>query len=421
MAGGGSSSSNSTDMTPQAFQGLQGPYASVLGSLLGFQLKGPNGAINPVNFGYPGGQTALGSGGSPGQTGMGTGGANGGSGGTGQNSAYNTGPHSNNYGGSPTSTGGGGTSSGFGSGGSGGSSNPMGGMYLSNPGLGTGNPNDVLSGMPSYQGPLTAPIGGSENQVLSQLQANGSPTGVGGSTDNMTNAFLQGQMAGNYLPGQQPSLSSFSQNYQSAQPQYNASQQNPFLSSAITAAQTPTMQNLQETLGQQLPSQFAAAGQHVQPGASSAFDRAGDIAVRGASQEMGNIASTMSNQFYGQQSAQQAQSALQNNAQTGQAMIQQQANQFAGDQNAQNRQMTAAQTAPTATSTQVSNMVQNLQAQALPRLIQQYGIENGMTQFNDQVNSLLSTLGIAGGVTKPTVGQSSSSQQKPNLLPLAGV
>jgi uncharacterized membrane protein len=419
MAGGGSSESHSTDMTPQAFQGLQGPYASVIGNLLGFQLRNANGAVNPVNFGYPAGQLSTGSG-TPGGTG---GGQTGGGGGGGNGQQGNWVPYQSR---SPTSTadtGGYYANGGAGgrNGGSGGASNPMGGMYLSNPNLGTGNPNDILNGMPHYQGPLTAGMNGNEGQILGQLQANGSPYGVGGSTDNMTNAFLQGQMAGNYLPGQNPSLQGFSQNYQSAQPQYNASTYNPFLSSAITAAQTPTMQNLQETLGQGLPSQFAAAGQHVQPGASSAFDRAGDIAVRGATQEMGNIASTMSNQFYGQQQAQQAASDMQNNAQTGQAMQTELSNEFAGGQNAQNRQLQAAQVAPTATSTQVSNMVQNLQAQALPRLIQQYGIENGMSQFNNQVNSLLSTLGIAGGVTKPTVGQSSSSQQKPNLLPLAGM
>lgn len=58
---------------------------------------------------------------------------------------------------------------------------------------------------------------------------------------------------------------------------------------------------------------------------------------------------------------------------------------------------------------EVNTLISSLQAQALPRLIEDLGIERGMEAFNNQVNSLLSVLGITAGVTRPVVGQKSSS------------
>lgn len=74
--------------------------------------------------------------------------------------------------------------------------------------------------------------------------------------------------------------------------------------------------------------------------------------------------------------------------------------------------LTNAQTALTGSQTNaqdVNTLVNNLQAQALPRLIDDLGVERGMDAFNQRVNSLLSTLGIASGVTRPVVSSSSTS------------
>lgn len=82
-----------------------------------------------------------------------------------------------------------------------------------------------------------------------------------------------------------------------------------------------------------------------------------------------------------------------------------------GTQNAQTG-LVNAQTGLTGSqiqSQEVDTLIKNLQAQALPRLIQEMGVERGMEAFNNQVNSLLSVLGISAGVTRPVIANESKS------------
>ena len=46
-------------------------------------------------------------------------------------------------------------------------------------------------------------------------------------------------------------------------------------------------------------------------------------------------------------------------------------------------------------SAEVNNTVQKLQAAALPRLIEQFGINQGVTEFNRRIDILLQALGVA--------------------------
>lgn len=412
---GGSSSSSPVDMTPKSFQGLQGPYAAVIGQLLGYQLNNPNGtAVNPVNFTYPAGQFASGT---VGRTGAATG-----AGGTlAQIGAGQTPSGSNMY----TSTG-----REFGSGGGSSNANTVAnsgmprnngagaagspGYYLSNPNLGTGNPNDILNGIPTYQGPLTADITGNEQGILGQLMANSGATG-GGATDAATANFLRNLANGQYLQPDQGTagLGAFNQGVQGAHATaaYDPNSENPFLQAAISAAQRTNLENLQETLTQSLPGRFTQSGQFVQPGGSSAFDRAAALATRGVANANADIATNLSYQTLNDQLARNFQANQAARAAEDTSMQAQLARQNTNEQGALNRQVQGAQITPQVTQAQVSNMVQNLQAQALPRLIQEYGIERGMDEFNNRVNSLLSVIGIAGGVTQPTVSQKSSSSQ----------
>jgi len=411
---GGSSSSTPKDMTPQAFKGLQGPYAAVIGQLLGYNITNPNGtSTNPVSFTYPGGQFT-GQGGTGAQTQAGQ------TARPGMNNTGNTGmtfrvPGGGSTGGTymPAGNGGG---SGGGAGGSGVPGTP--GYTVTNPNLGTGNPNDILNGIPGYQGPLTAQLGANEQSILDMLMANsgqGSGSGTSGGIDAATGQFLQNQVNGNYLPGNYSpqDLAQFAQGVQGAYatPGYDPNSENPFLAAAIQAAQRPTLQGLTETLTRDLPGRFTQAGQFTQPQGSSAFDRAAAIATRGASDAMGDIATKLSYQTTSDQlnrAFQANQSARAAEDTSNQAQL---ARQNQNSQNAQDRQIQAAGLAPQVSKQQVDNMVSNLQAQALPRLIQEYGIERGMDEFNNRMNSLLSVLGIAGGVTQPTVSQSSKSSQ----------
>lgn len=206
------------------------------------------------------------------------------------------------------------------------------------------------SGGPNYQGPLNAPIGANEQTQLGNLMGQNGP---GTDRSNLLSSTLQG----NFLPG--------------------GSQQNPFLQAAITAAQRPTMQNLTETLTRDLPGRFTANGQMVQPQGSSAFDRAAGIATRGATQAMADIATNMSSNAYTteRQNQQQAIPMSQQEVQTG---------------------------------------IQNLQAQALPRMIQELGIERGLAQFQQHTQNLLQILSMIGGVAAPVIANTGQSTGNAN-------
>lgn len=404
--GGSSSSSKPVDMTPKAFKQLQAPFASVFASLLGF---GPPGA---------------------GQSGNGTGWTQDGKGGW----VFNP------TGGAVTTT----TSSGNQFGGTGGSRglrpswmgprdatalgsggnrfNTMGNNQPTTtttiaPGTGTQStdPNQILAGIPKYQGDITSEIGANEQAILDQLMQSmggGSGSTTAGPTQQAQD-YLNQVMSGSFMPGQanQAGMTQFAQMLQGAAqtPGYNANEANPFLDAAIRAAQRPTLQGLEETLSRTLPGRFTEAGQFKQPGGSSAFDRAGAIATRGASDALADIATNLSyatmeaergRQFEAQEGARSREDA-QMKAELDRI--------FGAREGERGRQNEAAGLTSTLQTQEVDNMVKNLQAQALPRLINEYGIERGIEQFNNQVNTLLATLGIAQGVTAPSIGNSQKS------------
>lgn len=150
---------------------------------------------------------------------------------------------------------------------------------------------------------------------------------------------------------------------------------NPFLKSFIEAAQRPTLQGLEETLTRSLPGRFTAAGQFIQPQGSSAFDRAAAIATRGAADAVGDIATRIGAGAYEAERGRQQQG-----IQLGQQEVQ--------------------------------TVVNNLQAQALPRLIQQYGIDQGVQEFRTRLNALLQVLATAGQLAsqQPVFGNQTVSE-----------
>ena len=148
---------------------------------------------------------------------------------------------------------------------------------------------------------------------------------------------------------------------------------NPFLQATIEAAQRPTLEGLTETLERSLPGRFTAAGQFVQPQGSSAFDRAAAIATRGVANALSDIATNIS---FGTQEAERGR--------------QQEAIQL-GQQ-------------------EVETLRSNLQAQALPRLIEDLGIQRGLEEFQVRLNALLQALGVATSTPLQTVGQVSEGR-----------
>lgn len=208
--------------------------------------------------------------------------------------------------------------------------------------------NWVSGGGPGYGGPMTTPMGAPEQGILTGLQGD-----FGGASGRQ--GLLSDTMNGKYL---NPNS-------------------NPFMNDYIRAAQRPTQQALEETLGRTLPGRFNLNGQTSAPGGSSAFDRAAAIATRGAADSMGDIATKISSGAYEGERTRQNQAA---------ALSQQ----------------------------EVDTSIKNLQAQSLPRMISELGIERGMTEFKRRTDALLEALKMMGGAGSPVVanvGQSTGTSE----------
>jgi hypothetical protein len=374
------SSSEPVDMTPEAFKQLQGPFGKVIGNMIGkFAPQG----VEAIMGGYQGKTTAA-----------------------------TTGNEKNLLSQLMQKT----------------------GTRPAHPDSGT-RPTPVMDGaQPQPQPGLPQQVQPQPSQQSSNILAQTAASG--GSAAN-ANQFVD-----ELGLGPQSSLTDFQSGVAGASQTgaFGGANANPFSQAYIDQAQRQTMQNLEETLSRTLPGRFTQAGHIIQPQGSSAFDRAAAIASRGATQEMGDIATRISYQNMADAQNREAASlqgelgrrgegdariaaakqaqldrALQvpgmeadiagKNAQTGLTGAQTGlTNAQTGTQNAQTG-LTQAQVQ----GQEVDTLVKNLQAQALPRLIQDLGVERGMEAFNNQVNSLLSTLGIAAGVTRPVVSQKSDS------------
>lgn len=171
---------------------------------------------------------------------------------------------------------------------------------------------------------------------------------------------------------------------------------NPFLNAAIQGAVNPLVQAFNTTTMPGLQAQFAQAGQSGGPGVGGAgpqgaksgstqYDKAAAIAQTGLDQSIAQTTSAMENQNY---------------------------------QNTQNLMTQAAENAPAVQSQMLNNIVTGMQANLLPTMIQQYGITTGTQMFTNQVQALLSALGLGVQAAKPVAGQesTSSSSFQPSLL-----
>lgn len=168
--------------------------------------------------------------------------------------------------------------------------------------------------------------------------------------------YLNSVLSGAYLPG--------------------GANANPFLNATIEAAQRPTMQALQDAVGRQIPGMFAAAGQ--QGGGTTARTLANARATEAGGKALGDIATNISNNAYNTERGFQNQG-----VQLGQQDIQ--------------------------------AMIANLQAQGLPRTIQDTGITRAIALGQQGVQNWLQGLQIAGGLPLQTVANQSQGTASPNL------
>lgn len=209
------------------------------------------------------------------------------------------------------------------------------------------------TGTPEYKGPLVAGIGQNEQDILGQLM---SQIGPGTNRSNL----LESTLGGNFLPGSPGG--------------------NPFLQAAIEAAQRPTLEGLTDTLTRALPGRFTQAGQFVQPQGSSAFDFAAAKASGEAARSLADIATNMS---------------------------------FGAYESERGRQQQAVQLS----QQEVDTTIKDLQAQALPRMIQDLGIERGIDLFKKQTTEVLQILGLLAGVTQPVIANQSSGESSRGIIP----
>lgn len=208
------------------------------------------------------------------------------------------------------------------------------------------------SGGIGYNGPLVAPMTAGEGSGVSTMQNQ--------ATDPTRLALEQKTMSGGFLPGV-------------------GGGGNPFLQNAISDAQHTTLMGLQGALGRTIPSQFAAAGQQLGGQGSSAFERAKALQTGESAHALAGIATNMGMQGY---------------------------------ENERGRQ----QGAISLSQNELQGLNTSLQASSLPRMIQDMGVQRGISEFNARVQSLLQALGMIAspvsqvGTASQSTGQTSSMQ-----------
>lgn len=264
------------------------------------------------------------------------------------------------------------------------------------------NRTDVLSGIPSYQGPLVAQMTPAEQAILQQLTQ--SSVGSGTNQD-----YLNRVIAGDFLsPANNPFMSPDTNPFLQQTMEFLGARtgaNNPYLEQIIQAAQRPTLQGLEETLSRTLPGRFTAGGHFVQPQGSSAFDTAAAIASRGAADALSDIATKIGSAAF-EQATNLGADAISRAGQIAGSL-------FDSERGRMNQAVQLGQQ-------EIQSMIENLQAQALPRLIEQEGIDRGIKLFNDRINTLLQALSLAAGAPLQTIaGQSEgTSKSTGGLLPI---
>lgn len=221
-------------------------------------------------------------------------------------------------------------------------------------------------GSPQFQGQTTADISGNEQALLDQI--------FGATTNNPFSDTARNTLT------------------QTAQGQFLSPDSNPFLQQTIEAAQRPIIQQFEEQVLPNTRSQFTNAGQFIQAtggneSGSSPFDVAQNRAGRDFINSLGDISTNIASQNF---------------------------------QAERGRQQEAAMSAPGFEAAELESLVQGLQAQALPRMIEQQGIDTGLEEFRRSIGDLLQILSLGGSLGTPQTQVLPGSQGSAGFLSQAG-
>lgn len=229
------------------------------------------------------------------------------------------------------------------------------------------NPTQV-QGQPSNgaANPLVAGLTGQETGLVNQAVGQAAPNSNVVNAGNAINSML--------APGYAASLAT-----------------NPFTQSVVGAATQPLINAFNQTTVPALNGQFTAAGQRVnnssasgQAGGSSAFDNAFNNAQTNLQSNIGATAANIEGSAYNTGLAQQS--------------------------NAINQ-------AGALSTQQLQNTIQSLTAAALPRMVQQYGIQQGLSLYQQQVQTILTALGLGGQVSQPAIANTATGSSQGSSTP----
>ena len=199
------------------------------------------------------------------------------------------------------------------------------------------------TGGPAFQGDLTAGVTGQESDLLARIgELGGGETALTGQSSDLLSRVLGGDFLG---PGS-----------------------NPFLNDLITSLQERETKNFERVTLPRLQSTFTAAGQRIQPEGSSPFDTAAAMSTGDLLDRLSGISTQIS------------------------------AGNFEAERG---RQQEAIGLAGQLTQQNLSQGIQALQASALPRLIEQLGLDKGMEEFRRRIDVILQTLQTAGVLSSP--------------------
>lgn len=264
-------------------------------------------------------------------------------------------------------------------------------------------------------GPYAAGVTGNESQLLNQLQTTlTQPSGTQQQGQNLLSEILTGQQVGAGPSGQPlPGVGTIPGGI-------NTGQENPFLQQAIAAAQRPLLAEFENTIAPALRAQFTQAGQQIQGQGSSPFQQAAADAQGNVLNALGDIAGRLSYQDFAQRQQLGSQEFQQLRELQTQQNLAQRALQSDAYQQERQRQIDALQTSTGVDRAQIENLIAGLEAQALPRLVEQYGIDQGLEEFRRRQGQLLEAIRLGGGFAGPTgvvTGTSTGgSRSSPGLL-----
>jgi len=253
----------------------------------------------------------------------------------------------------------------------------------------------------TYTGAYTSPMTAEETKLLGVLNnyATSDPQSLRSARDTLTSMTTgsdrQGPLLQENVLGRGQDLVSAILSGSTFNPQTDAILQN-----AISAALRPLERRFDDQM-RSMRGNFTAAGQYVQPGASSPFEYAksrleGDLATA-----MGDTSSRII-----------ADNLISERARQGDILNL----QATAVDNAKQRQLDASQAIPTLEKVQLEGLVKALETNALPRLIEQLGLVGGREEFARQQELLTRVLELALRGAAPNAGVVPGTTGTPGFL-----